>query len=210
MEITVPKTKGQTPRISAPIPEHTLHNTASLVPETGKIANINTQKQQGSTPSTDRNMKQMEIGTFVGPATKAFQKLIDLPEASTQDDIIDDILTQMHRDKCPDERTGDLQELNHLSTPPYRAPPNNRLDTTKPNDTLYDKDFPSLQVDPTTSTSPSAQSPPTVVKEIPAPYAPPLTYQIHFHETLQNLFDTVSVRHNSMVRQHHPTSPAHN
>ena len=210
MQITAPKAKGQTPRISTPTPEHTLHNTASLVPEAGKIANINAQKQQGSTPSTDRNMKQMEIGTFVGPATKAFQKLIDLLEASTQDDIIDDILAQMHRDKYLHERTGDLQELNHLSTPPYRTPLNNRLGTTKPNDTLYDDEFPPLQVSPTTPTPPSAQSPPTVAKEIPAPYAPPLTYQIHFHETPQNLFDAASVCHNSMARQHHPTSPAHN
>ncbi len=46
MQITAPKAKGQTPRISAPIPEHTLYNTVSLVPEAGKIANINAQKQQ--------------------------------------------------------------------------------------------------------------------------------------------------------------------
>ena len=62
MQITAPKAKGQTPRISTPTPEHTLHNTTSLVPEAGKIANINAQSCHEGISETDRFTRSIYTG----------------------------------------------------------------------------------------------------------------------------------------------------
>jgi hypothetical protein len=53
---------------------------------------INTQKQQGNTSVTDRDMRQMEINTFVGSVTTGVKNLTDLLEESSQDDIKNGIL----------------------------------------------------------------------------------------------------------------------
>jgi len=73
---------------------------------------INAHKQQGSTPATDRDTRQMEIKTFVGSDTTGVKNLTDSLEASPQDDIKNGILPMKNWDTGLHERRGDLECLH--------------------------------------------------------------------------------------------------
>jgi hypothetical protein len=77
---------------------------ASFHQETDIKAQITGQKQQGSISATDRKMTQIEIDAPVGSAKIWMKDLVDLLEASSQDDIID-IRAKDIQDTVLNERT---------------------------------------------------------------------------------------------------------
>jgi hypothetical protein len=130
----------------------------------------------------------------MGFATTWIKDLTDFLEASVQDDH-NDTLSKDIQDADLNEKPGDRQVFNQL-----------QLDTIKPENTRYEKDFPPLQGNPTTSTPLSAQSPPTIVE---VKYAPSSSDQIDFHSTWCIWCETKRDDYYSMVFQHHHTPSGH-
>jgi hypothetical protein len=187
----VPNANGQRSEISAPTVRRNPQDRVFIQQETDTEAQITGQKQQGSIPATDRKMIQIEIDAPGDSAQTWMKDLADLLAAAPQNDI-NDIFVKDIKDTGLNERTGDFNQI--------------KLDTTKPENESYVKDFPPLQGSPTTSTPLSAQSPPTIIED---KYAPSLSYQINFHLPLLTWCKAAMDNHHYMAQQHHHTSPGH-
>jgi hypothetical protein len=183
--VITPKVNGQIPETSAPTDRHNPQNRDLLQQETDIENQTTGQKQQGNITTTDRKRIQMEIYVQTGSAQTFMKYPSDLlavvPQNTINYTLAKDIkYTHLH------ERKEDRQDFNEI-----------RPDTTKPENTIYGKDFPPLQTSyekdfpplrvGTTSIPPTAQSPPTIVE---VKYVPSLPDQINFHLTRRTWYET--------------------
>jgi hypothetical protein len=148
--VVVPKTNGQILEISATTARRNSQDRAFIQQETDATAQTTEQKQQGSITVTDRKRIQIENKAPVGSAQTWMKALTDLLTAPSQNDT-NDILQDI-KDIIIKERTGDFNQI--------------KLDTIKPGNASYLKDFPPLQGSSTTSTPLRAQHPRTIIENI--------------------------------------------